>query len=63
MEVPKTVISGKRLDVSLFWKLEWFKWVVFHDETAPLPDVILKLGHYHGPSICADRAMTAKILT
>ena len=36
---------------------------MFHDETAPFPDDLLKLGHYLGPSIDFGSAMTTKILT
>ena len=45
------------------YTVEWFKWIMFHDETAPFPDDVLKLGHYLGPSIDISPAMTAKILT
>ena len=51
------------MDISQFCELEWFKWVMFQDETAPFPDDVLKLGHYLGPSIDVGPAMTAKILT
>ena len=51
------------LSMSLFCELEWFKWVIFLDETAPFPDDVLKLGNYLGPSIDVGPAMTAKLLT
>ena len=35
---------------------------MFHDETTPFPDDVLKLGHYLGPSIDVGPDMTAKIL-
>ena len=62
-EVPKTVVSGKTLDISQFLRVEWFKWVMFWDETAPSPDDVPKLGHYLGPSIDVGQDMTPKILT
>ena len=62
-EIPKTVMSGKTSDISLFCKLEWFEWVMFEDETAPFPDDVLKLSNYLGPSIDVGPAMTATILT
>ena len=36
-KVPKTVMSGETSDMrhQSICKLEWFKWVMFHDETAP----------------------------
>ena len=62
-EVPKTVMSGETSDISQLCKLEWFKWVMFQEETALSLDDVLKLGHYLGPSIDVGQAMTAKILT
>ena len=59
---PKTVMSGETSDISHFCELEWFKWVMFQDETVPFPDDVLKLGHYIGPSIDIDSVMTKKFL-
>ena len=42
-EVPKTLMSGETSDISEFCELEWFKWVVFLDEAAPIPDYMLTL--------------------
>ena len=56
-------MSGETSDISQFCKLEWFKWVMFQDKTAPLPDDMLKLSHYLDPSIDVGPAMTTKILT
>ena len=56
-------MSGKTSDICQFCKLEWFKWVMFNEETAPFPDDVLKLGHFLGPSIDVDLALTVKILT
>ena len=42
-------MSGEISDISNFL-LEWFKWVMFVDETAPFPDDVLKLGCYLVPS-------------
>ena len=61
-EVPKTVISGETSDISQFYKLEWFQWVMFWDETVPLPNGMLKLDHYLGPSIDIGPIIAAKIL-
>ena len=62
-EVLEKVMSGKTSNISKFFKLEWFQWVMFGDETAPFPDDVLKLGHYLEPSIYVDPAITTKILT
>ena len=56
-------MSRETSDISQFCELEWFEWRMFHDETAPIPDDMLKLGHYLGPSIDVGQAMMAKILT
>ena len=61
--MPETVMSGEKSDISQFCELEWFKWVMFHDETAPFPDDVLKLGPCLGSSIDVGPAMTAKNLT
>ena len=61
-EVPKTVMSGETSDISQFCKLEWLKWIMFQDETAPFPADVLKLGCYLGSSIDVGPAMTTKIL-
>ena len=62
-KVPKPMISGGTSDISKFCELEWFKWVMFQDETAPFPDDVMTLGHYLGPSADISPAMTTKILT
>ena len=50
------------MDISQFCKLEWFEWVMFQDETSLLPDDMLKLSCYIGPSIDIGSSMTGKIL-
>ena len=55
-------MSGETSDIIQFCVLDWFELIMFHDETAPFPDDVLKLGHYLGPSIDVGPAMTAKIL-
>ena len=60
-EVSETVMSGEAPDK--LYKLEWFKWVMIQDETAPFQDDMLKLGHYVGPSKDVGTAMTTKILS
>ena len=62
-EVPKTVMSGELSDISQFFKLEWFEWVMFSDETTSFQDCVWTLGHYLGPSIYSVLAMTANNLT
>ena len=62
-KVPKTVISEEMSDINKFCKLEGFEWVIFHDETAPFPDDVLKLSYYLGPSMDVGPAIAAKILT
>ena len=61
-KILETVMSGETSDISQFCELEWFELVMFCDKTAPLPDIMLKLGHYLGPSIDVGPAMTTKIL-
>ena len=61
-EIPKTVMSGETSDISQFWKLEWFWWVMYWDETVSFPDDVLKLGHYLLPIVDISPAMMAKIL-
>ena len=56
-------MSGETSGISQFFKLEWFKQVIFQDETAPFPDNVLKQCLYIGPSLDVGQAMTAKILT
>ena len=56
-------MSGETSGISQFFELEWFEWVMFQDENVPLPDNLMKLGHYLGPGINVGPAMTAKILT
>ena len=56
-------MSGATSNASQFCELEWFKWVMFCNKTAPFPDDVLKSGHYLGPSIAVGPAMTIKILT
>ena len=50
-KVPQTVVSGETSNVCQFYRLEWFEWVMFHDETDIFPDDMLKLGHHLGISI------------
>ena len=56
-------MSGETSDISQFCQLEWLKWVMLQDETAPFPDDMLIVGCYFGPSIDVDPAMTTMILT
>ena len=56
-------MSGETSDISLFCKLELFKWVMFWNETAPFPYDVLKLGHYLGPTMDVGPAMATKVLT
>ena len=62
-EVSETLMSGKTSEISQFCELEWFKWTLICDETAPFPDNVLKLGHYLVPSIGKGSAMSPKIFT
>ena len=56
-------MSGETSDNSQFCKLELFEGVMFVDETAPFPAVLLKLGHYLGPSRNVGIAVTTNIFT
>ena len=59
-EVSKTFMSGETSEISQFFELEWFQWIKFCDENAPLSDDMPKLDHYLGLSIDISPAMTAK---
>ena len=62
-EVPKTRMLGETSDISPLFKLKWFEWVMFHDETPPFPVNVLKSGHYLGLTIDVGPTMTANIFT
>ena len=47
--VPKKVMSGETSDISQCCKLEWLKWVMFWDETAPFPYMCLNEAIIFGP--------------
>ena len=57
------MMSVETSDISQFCKLEWFKWVMFQDETALFSDDMLKFSHYLGLSTNIGSAMTTKIFT
>ena len=57
------MMSGETSDISMFFKLEWFEWVMFCDETASFPDDVLRLCHYLVPSIDVGPALTVKIVS
>ena len=61
-DVPKTVMSGETSDMSQFFELDCFEWVMFQNETAEHPDNELKLS-YLVPIINKDLTVTAKIFT
>ena len=61
--IYKLDMSCETSGISQVFKLKWFEWVMFCDETAPFPDDMLKLSLYLGPSIDVGLAMTTKIIT
>ena len=56
-------MSEETSDISQFCELEWLKWVMFQDETAPFVDDVLRLGHYLGSSIDVGPTMATQILS
>ena len=55
-------MSGEMLDIIQFCEFEWFKWVMFQDETAAYPNDHFRLGRYLGPSIDIGPALMVKII-
>ena len=43
------MMSDETSDISQFCKLEWFKWIMFWDKTAPYTNNVLKFGCYLRP--------------
>ena len=56
-------MSGEKSDISHFCEQEWFKEIMFCDETATCPDDVMKLGYYHEPTTDIGSATTTMILT
>ena len=61
-QVPQTLMTGQTADISQFFELEWYEWVMYHDSAIRFPDDKLVLGKWLGPSIDIGPAMTGKIL-
>ena len=61
-EVPETIMSGTASDINQFCEFEWFKWVMFWNETALHPNDHFRLGRYMGPCIDIGPASTAKVI-
>ncbi len=61
-EVPETYMSGETADISQFFELTWYNWVMYCSGTIDYPNEQLHLGKYLGPAIDVGPAITAKIL-
>ena len=57
-------MSSKTADISQFFELSFYKWVMFWEASKllPFPDENPKLGQYLGVAINVGPAMTTKIL-
>ncbi len=61
-EVPKTYMSGETADISQFFELAWYNWVMYRPGTVDYPDEPLQLGKCLVPALNVGPAVTAKIL-
>ena len=61
-EVLKIIMSGEMSHISKFCEFEWFKSIMFQDETALYPNDQFRLGRYLGPSIDIGPPLKAKII-
>ena len=61
-QVPQTFMTGQTADISQFYELEWYEWVMYHDSAIKFPNDKLVLGKWLGPAIDIGPAMTGKIL-
>ena len=61
-EVTEIIMPKEMSSISKFYEFEWFKWVMFKDETAPYSKEYFKLGRYLGPSIDVGPFLMAKFI-
>ena len=61
-EVPQTILTGHTADISQFYELGWYEWVMYHDSAIGFPEDKFCLGRWLGPSIDIGPAMTGKVL-
>ena len=63
-ETAQTVMSGETTEISQFFELSFYEWVMFWEEfkLVAFPDENPTLGQYLGVAIGVGPAMTAKIL-
>ena len=60
--VPKMIMSGQTIDISLFIEHPFYAWIKFWDNLAKYPEPKEQLSHWLGPAIDIGPAMMAKIL-
>ena len=60
--VPKTVMSCEKINISKLFKFKWFKCVMFQDKMAKCPDDHFKVARYLDPNKGIGLALTAKII-
>ncbi len=61
-KVPETYMSGETADISQFFEMARYNWILYHLGKGDYPDEPLCLWKYLGPAIDVRPAMTAKIL-
>ena len=61
-EIPETIMSGNTSNIHQFCEIQWFKWVMFQDETVLYPNDHFRLGRYLGLSIDIFPPLMAEII-
>ncbi len=61
-KVPVRYMSGETADISQFYKVAQYDWIMSCQDTFDYPYKQLYLGKYFGPAIDVGLAMTTKIL-
>jgi hypothetical protein len=61
-QVPEIIMTGNTADISHIAEFGCYDWVMFYDTKPSYLDDRLLLGHYLGPAINTESALTAKIL-
>ena len=61
-ETPETIMSGETSDISQFFELEWYEWIMFRDLVVSLPEDNMVMGRYLVPSIDIRPAINVNIL-
>ena len=61
-DTHEIIMSGETSDISQFFELEWYEWIMFRESEVSFPEYNMVLGRYLGPSIDIGPDMTVKIL-